>query len=45
MAMKTYETLVAEALEIVPEILPWDLQSRLEEAPAPLLLDVREPEE
>ena len=43
--MKTYETLVAEALTVVPEILPWDLQSRLEQAPAPLLLDVREPEE
>jgi len=43
--MKSYETLVAEALEVVPELMPWDLQTRLDDADAPLLLDVREPEE
>lgn len=45
--MKKYDDLIAEALTRVQEVMPWDLAKRLEaEADAaPLLLDVREPEE
>ena len=39
------EELITEALQTVPEILPWDLPERLQSEPAPLLLDVREPDE
>lgn len=43
--MKTYQSLVDEALTHVPEIMPWDLRERLEQSDPPILLDVREPEE
>lgn len=45
--MQRYDELVAAALARVKEIMPWDLAKRLEgEADAaPLLLDVREPDE
>lgn len=43
--MKRYRDLVEECRASVGEIYPWDLEKRLAEAPAPLLLDVREPAE
>ena len=43
--MKKYTDLVAECLTEVREIMPWDLADRLGQADAPLLLDVRNPDE
>jgi rhodanese-related sulfurtransferase len=43
--MKFYADLLAEALQRVREIMPWDLSKQLAGGPAPLLLDVREPAE
>lgn len=45
--MASYDSLIADALTRVKEVMPWDLAKRLEgEADAaPLLLDVREPSE
>ncbi len=43
--MKKYAELVAECLTEVREIMPWDLAGRLAQADAPLLLDIREPQE
>lgn len=43
--MKRLSDLLAEARSRVPECMPWDLQARLEAAPALLVLDVREPAE
>jgi rhodanese-related sulfurtransferase len=43
--MKTYSQLIAECLETVEEIFPWDLEEELQSGNKPLLLDIREPEE
>ncbi len=43
--MKTYNQLVEEAAKQVEEIMPWDLEEKLEAGEKPLLLDVREPAE
>ena len=43
--MKRYADLLADALERVREIMPWDLADRLAQPEPPLLLDVREPAE
>ena len=43
--MKRYEDLLADALQRVGEIQPWDLVKRLARDEPPLLLDVREPGE
>ncbi len=43
--MKRFMQLIRECLTDVKEIMPWDLEQRLEENPDLLLLDVREPEE
>ena len=43
--MKTFNDLIAEALEHVSEILPWDLDEKLSSDNTPLILDIREPEE
>ena len=43
--MTRYETLLADALQRVREIQPWDLTGRLGRDEAPLVLDVREPAE
>ena len=43
--MARYQDLVAEALAHVEELFPWDLAELLENSPAPLVLDVREPYE
>ena len=43
--MKRYMELVAEALEHVNELFPWDLEKELKQDRGRLLLDVREPYE
>lgn len=43
--MKRFFELIAECLEQVDELMPWDLMERLESLPDLLLLDVREPYE
>ncbi len=43
--MKRYAELLAEALQQVREIMPWDLTTQLGRDRPPLLLDVREPGE
>ena len=40
--MKRYAELVADALQRVREIMPWDLAERLAQAAPPLVLDVRD---
>jgi len=42
---KTYQQLIQEALQEIPEIEPWDLEEELEQNPETLLLDIREPDE
>ncbi|NKN33596.1 rhodanese-like domain-containing protein [Marichromatium bheemlicum] len=43
--MKRFLQLIQHCLTEVREIMPWDLAERLERSPAPLIVDVREPEE
>ena len=43
--MKRYDDLVADALERVGEVTPWDLGRRYAAGDVPLLLDIREPAE
>ncbi len=43
--MKNYLQLIRHCLTDVREILPWDLEERLEANPDLLILDVREPDE
>lgn len=43
--MKSFSQLVAEQAKSVVEIMPWDLEARLQATSKPLLLDVREPGE
>jgi len=43
--MKTYADLLADALQRVREIMPWDLTTQLARDRPPLVLDVREPAE
>ncbi len=43
--MKRYTELVADCLQTVPEIMPWDLAAQLRGPQPPLLLDIREPDE
>ena len=42
---KSYQQIVSEALQIVPEVAPADLQSRLSGGEQIVVIDVREPEE
>ena len=42
---KRYSDLLTDARARVREIMPWDLQARMAQADAPLVLDVREPME
>ena len=42
---KSYQQIVDEALRIVPEVSPADLQSRLSGGEQIVVIDVREPEE
>lgn len=43
--MKHYDDLVADALNRVKEVTPWDFGRRFKTGDVPLLLDVREPAE
>ncbi len=43
--MVGYDGIVAEALQRVREIMPWDLSRMLAAGDRPILLDVREPSE
>ena len=43
--MKTFQQIVAEALQGVKELMPWDLEEKLGEDNPPLLVDIREPYE
>ncbi len=45
MERKTYKTMVAELAPEVEEIFPWDLLDELKSGDAPLLLDIRCPDE
>jgi len=42
---KSYQQIVDEALQMVPEVAPADLQSRLSGGEQIVVIDVREPEE
>jgi rhodanese-related sulfurtransferase len=42
---KSYQQIVMEALQTVPEVAPADLQSRLSGGEQVVVIDVREPEE
>jgi len=43
--MKTFMQIVAETAKTVTEIMPWDLEEKLESETTPLLVDIREPYE
>ncbi len=43
--MRRYADLLADALMRVREVMPWNLYERLAASQAPLVVDVREPEE
>ncbi len=43
--MKRFTELIAQCLDQVDELMPWDLVERLDSSPQLLLLDVREPYE
>ncbi len=43
--MKTFDQLVAHAAEHIVELMPWDLEQKLDNKEALLLIDVREAEE
>ena len=43
--MLAYDGMVAEAVQRVREIMPWDLSRMLAAGSRPILLDVREPAE
>jgi rhodanese-related sulfurtransferase len=42
---RRHADLIADALTRIRELMPWDLRDRLARAPAPLVVDVREPAE
>jgi len=42
---KSYQQMVSEALQTIPEVAPADLQSRLSGGEQIVVIDVREPEE
>jgi rhodanese-related sulfurtransferase len=42
---KSYQQLVMEALQSIPEVAPAQLQSRIEDGEPIVLIDVREPDE
>lgn len=43
--MKTFKQLVAEQAKHITELMPWDLEVKLNQDNKPLLLDIREPAE
>ena len=44
-SVKSFEELVNECLDRVEELFPWDLEELLQQDPAIMLLDIREPYE
>ena len=42
---KSYQQMVNEALQVVPEVAPADLQTRISGGEQIVVIDVREPEE
>ena len=43
--MKTFKQLIDEHAKHVNELMPWDLEEKLQDHIKPLLLDIREPDE
>jgi len=43
--MKTFNELVSESLSQIQEIMPWDLEEKLESTNQPLIVDIRERDE
>ena len=43
--MKTFKLLVAEHAKRITELMPWDLEEKLNQGSPPMLLDIREPDE
>ena len=43
--MKTFNDLIEEALQQIPEIFPWDLEEKLASDNKPMIVDIREPHE
>ncbi|MCK4744101.1 MAG: rhodanese-like domain-containing protein [Sulfuriflexus sp.] len=43
--MKTFMQIVEETSKTITEIMPWDLEEKLESTTPPMLLDIREPYE
>jgi len=43
--MKTFKQLIAEHVQHVHELMPWDLEEKLNNHSKPMLLDIREPAE
>jgi len=43
--MKTFMQIVDDTAKTITEIMPWDLEEKLESEVAPLLIDIREPYE
>lgn len=43
--MKRFTDLINACLPDITEVFPWDVEERLDTEPAPLVLDIREPDE
>ena len=43
--MKTFNDLVSESLSHITEIMPWDLEEKLDSLEKPLIVDIREKDE
>ncbi len=43
--MKSFQDLVDESSKHVAELMPWDLEEKLQQNTPPIILDIREPEE
>jgi len=43
--MKTFQDLVDEISKHVAELMPWDLEEKIQQTTPPLILDIREPKE
>jgi len=43
--MKSFQDLVDENSKLIDELMPWDLEEKLNQNNPPMLLDIREPAE
>lgn len=43
--MKTFQDLVDDSSKHIKELMPWDLEEKLQQTNPPLILDIREPNE